>query len=297
VSAPDPIEFARRYAALVEAGEPFAVATVVATEGSASARPGAKALVDAQGNLLFGWIGGGCAESTVRDEALAALADSRPRLLRLDLDDEVLGVGMPCGGYLNVFVEPVLPRAMLWILGHGAIAETLSRMGTLLGFHVTVDDPLASAEAFPTAQVRIADDPDYSKVECGPGSYVVITTQHKSDYEALERVLRESPAWVGLVASRKRAALLLERLHEDGFSLEQLRNVRSPCGLDVGSETPQEIALSILAEIVSARRGGASGQPLAERGGGVVTERGSEVPDAPARARARPPARGDRCPE
>ncbi len=281
MSGPAPIDFARRFAALAEAGERFAVATVVSVEGSASARPGAKAIIDARGQLVFGWVGGGCAESTVRDAAMAALEERRPRLIRLDLDDEVLGVGMPCGGFMNVYVEPVIPAPKLWVLGHGKIAETTARIASLLELHVTVHDPLATPEAFPTADVRIADDPDYAKVECDAATCVVITTQHKSDYEALERVLRQGPGYVGLVASPKRTALLLERLREDGFSPDELSKVSAPCGLDVGSETPQEIALSIIAEVVQHLRGRGSGRPLAEVRGVRVTAAGVEVPEGP----------------
>lgn len=264
-------DFARHYARLVEAGESFAVATVVEIEGSASARPGAKLIVDARGEPVFGWVGGGCAETTVREEARQALATGRPRVVRLDLDDEVLGVGMPCGGHMSVYIEPVTPQARLLVLGHGAIAETLVAAGKLLELHVTVNDPLATPEAFPAADVRIADDPDYAKVECDADTYAVIATQHRSDYEALARVLRQQPAYVGLVASAKRSALVLERLHEDGFPAEELRRVSAPCGLDLGAESPQEIALSILSEILQRRRGeGTTGRPLAEvKGRGV----------------------------
>jgi xanthine dehydrogenase accessory factor len=267
---------------LLEAGDRFAVATVIETEGSASARPGAKAIVDAQGRTVFGWVGGGCAETTVRDEALLAMEDLRPRVIRLDLDDEVLGVGMPCGGYMRVYIEPVVPRPKLLVLGHGLIAETLASFGKLLEFHVTVNDPLATADAFPQADVRIVDDPDYAKAECDADTYVVITTQHKSDYEALERVLRQGPAYVGLVASPKRSALLFERLQEDGFRASDLRRVSAPCGLDVGSQSPQEIALSTIAEILQRRRGGGStGRPLVEVKGVRITEQGVEVPEGP----------------
>lgn len=267
---------------LVEAGEPFAVATVVEVEGSASARPGAKSLIDRRGRTVFGWIGGGCAETTVCDEALRAIEDGCPRVVSLDLDDEVLGVGMPCGGHMRVYVEPVTPQPELLILGHGAIAETLALIGKRLEFRVMVDDPLATQEAFPSADVRITDDPDYAKALCGQDTYVVIATQHKSDYEALERVLRQGPAYVGLVASRKRSALLFERLHEDGFQADALQRVSAPCGLDLGSETPQEIALSIAAEILQRRRGGkGSGRPLVQVRGVQITEAGVGVPEGP----------------
>jgi xanthine dehydrogenase accessory factor len=275
-------EFALALAARLAAGENVAVATVVRIEGSASAKPGAKSIVDAQGRTVFGWIGGGCAESTVRDVAREVMAERSSRLIRLDLDDEVLGVGMPCGGYMEIYIEAMMQAPKLLVLGHGVIAETLVEFGHALGFHTAVNDALATPEAFPRADVRVTEDPDYAKAECDALTYVVIATQHKSDYEALQRVLRQSPAYVGLVASRKRSALVLERLHEDGMSLELLRRVAAPAGLDLGAETPQEIALSILSEIVQRWRGAkTSGRPLMTVKGVQISEAGVEVPEGP----------------
>ena len=131
-----------------------------------------------------------------------------------------------------------------------------------------VNDALASEEAFPRAHVRVTEDLDYAKAEADEETYVVITTQHKSDYQALERVLRQGPAYVGLVASPKRSALLFERLHEDGFELELLKRVSAPAGLDVGARTPQEIALSIFSEILTRYRRGPRNRPTARRGEG-----------------------------
>jgi xanthine dehydrogenase accessory factor len=275
-------EFAQALDARLRAGENVAVATVVRIEGSASAKPGAKSIIDAQGRTVFGWIGGGCAESTVRDVAREVMAERGSRLIRLDLDDEVLGVGMPCGGYMEIYIEAMMQAPKLLVLGHGTIAETLVRFGHALGFHTTVNDALATPESFPQADVRVTEDPDYAKAECDAQTYVVIATQHKSDYEALQRVLRQSPAYVGLVASRKRSALVLERLHEDGMAVELLRRVAAPAGLDVGAETPQEIALSIFAEIVQRWRGAkTSGRPLMEVKGVQITDAGVEVPEGP----------------
>lgn len=265
MAGPAPLDFVRRLGALVEAGERVVVATVVDVTGSASARAGARAIIDAEGRLVFGWLGGGCVETTACDEALRALADERPRLLELDLDDEVLGVGMPCGGHMTVYIDPLIPRAKLLVIGHGRIAETAVRLGKLLDFHVTVNDPLAMSTAFEAADVRVADDPDYAKLETDAETWVLITTQHKSDFEALQRVLTQETAWVGLVASAKRSALLAERLAEAGVSEEAWARVAAPCGLDLGAETPEEIAVSILAEILQRRRGaGSSGRPLVE---------------------------------
>jgi len=273
MAAPSNADFVRQLAARVEAGEPAAVATVVRIHGSASARPGAKAVIDAHGRTVFGWVGGGCAETRVREEALVAMREGTPRVIELDLDDEVLGVGMPCGGSMEVYIEPVLPAPKLLLLGHGAIAETLARMARQLEFRVTVNDPLATAERFPTADERILEDPEYAKLDCDADTWVVIATQHRGDYDALRAVLAAEPAYIGLIASATRSALVLERLREDGVDPAVLSHVRAPCGLDLAAATPQEIALSILSEIVQRRRGG-SGGPLAEvrRAGGRTGE-------------------------
>ena len=108
---------------------PFAIATVVRVEGSSSARRGSKALIDSQGRIVMGWVGGGCAESAVRSEAIRCMRTETPELITLDMQDEVLGVGMPCGGMMDVYIEPVLPQPELVIAGHGRIAETLARLG------------------------------------------------------------------------------------------------------------------------------------------------------------------------
>jgi xanthine dehydrogenase accessory factor len=282
MGAPSATEFAQRLAALLETGEPCAVATVIEVVGSTSALPGAKAIFDRSGRRVFGWVGGGCAETTAREEALRTMQERRPRTVRLDLDDEVLGVGMPCGGHMTVFIEPYLPTPRLLILGHGQIAEALAAIAKILEMNVTVNDPLATSQSFPQADVRVTDDPDYAKAECNDDTYVVITTQHRSDYEALSHVLQQRPAYVGLVASQNRSALLLERLREAGFSLEALRGVAAPCGLDIGSQTPQEIALTIVAEILQRRRGPeTSGRPLVETKGARVTDEGVQAAGGP----------------
>src|SRR5262252_3446569 len=132
--------------------KPFAIATVVRVEGSSSARRGSKALIDAQGKIVMGWVGGGCAESAVRSEALKCIRTQQPELITLDMQDEVLGVGMPCGGIMDVYIEPVLAQPELVIAGHGRIAETLASLGHLMNFSVTVNDPQADRESFPHAE-------------------------------------------------------------------------------------------------------------------------------------------------
>lgn len=242
-------------------GEPFAVATVVETLGSASAKTGAKAAIDRRGRVVFGWVGGGCAEATVCHAALDCMKSGETTVLDIDMNEEILGVGMPCGGSMRVYVEPVLPKPTLWIMGHGRLAECLCALGDTMGFRVVVNDGLADAERYPAAAETIADDSDYSRLRPALEDFVVIATQHKGDHRSMSRALRSQAGYIALIASRKRARLVLDYLRRDGFGEEALARVMAPAGLDLGARTPEEIALSVIAEIVMRRRGG-QGQSL-----------------------------------
>ena len=243
-------------AELTAQGKAFAVATVVRVEGSSSAPRGSKAIIDAQGKLLFGWVGGGCAESAVRLEALRSLELEQPLVITLDMTDELLGVGMPCGGKMDVYIEPVLPRPDLLIAGHGRIAEAMAAFAHLLGFRVLVNDPGAEQSAFPQAEQVVAEDFDLSQTPIGPNTYVVIATQHKNDHLWLQKALQAEAAYVALIASRHRAKLILDYLAAEGVSAERIARIFAPAGFDLGAATPEEIALSILSQIVAVRRGG-----------------------------------------
>src|SRR5262245_41054330 len=244
---------------LAAAQEPFAIATVVRVQGSSSARSGSKAIIDAQGRVVTGWVGGGCAESAVRAEALKAIAAEKPQLITLDMQDEVLGVGMPCGGTMDVYIEPVLPKPELVIAGHGRIAETLARLGDLMNFSVTVHDPSAEREKFPHAARIINKDFDVREIAFGPRTFVVIATQHKNDHIWLQRALEGQAAYVSLVASTHRSQLVLDYLLAEGMPVEKIKRVWAPAGLDLGAATPEEIALSIMSQIVAVRRGALPG--------------------------------------
>jgi len=248
-------------AELAAQGKAFAVATVVRVEGSSSARLGSKAIIDAQGRLLLGWVGGGCAESAVRSEALHSIEQGVSRVITLDMTEELLGVGMPCGGKMDVYIEPVLPGPELLIAGHGRIAETLAKFAPLLGFRVTVNDPGAEPASFPFAERVIAEDFDLTQSPVGLNTFVVIATQHKNDHLWLERALQGKAPYVALVASQHRARLVLDYLAAEGIPADQLARICAPAGLDLGANTPEEIALSIMSQIVALRRGG-SGKPL-----------------------------------
>jgi xanthine dehydrogenase accessory factor len=260
--------FYSRAAELTARRMSYAIATVVRVQGSTSAQRGSKVLIDSQGNIITGWVGGGCAESTVRSEALRCIRLEEPALITLDLQDEILGVGMPCGGMMDVFIEPVLPKPELIIAGHGRIAETLAQLGQLMNFAVTVHDPSANRGKFP--EVRIVNkDFAISEIAFGPSSYVVIATLHKNDHLWLQRALDGEAAYVALIASAHRSRLVLDYLLEEGISPEKVERVWAPAGLDLGAAGPEEIALSIMSQIVAVRRGG-NAASLKERANSMV---------------------------
>lgn len=246
---------------LYKTRRPYALATVVEILGSSSAKPAAKALIDAAGKVIAGWIGGGCAQSMVSKAALECLEIGESCVIEIDLTDEIFGAGMPCGGSMRVYVEPVLPKPVLWLMGHGRIVESLCEFAHRLGFDVIVNDAQATAEHFAKAGQIISDDSRYQQLLPQPGDFVVIATHHKGDYDSLTRALHSEAQYIALVSSRKRAQLVLKRLGQEGFSEASLARVRAPAGLDLAAKLPEEIALAIAAEMVLVRRGGI-GTPL-----------------------------------
>jgi xanthine dehydrogenase accessory factor len=171
------------------------------------------------------------------------------------MQDEVLGVGMPCGGLMDVYIEPVLPQPQLVIAGHGCIAETLASLGHLMNFAVIIHDPQADRQNFPHAERIIDKDFDVTQIVFGPRTYVVIATLHKNDHLWLQRALEGEAAYVALVASAHRSRLVLDYLLAEGMPAEKIERVWAPAGLDLGAATPEEIALSIMSQIVALRRG------------------------------------------
>lgn len=242
---------------------PYALATVVEILGSSSAKPSSKALIGADGRIVTGWIGGGCAQSMVCAAAIQSIETQETQVVDIDLNDEVFGAGMPCGGSMRVYVEPVLPKPSLWLMGHGRIVETLCEFAYTLGFDIIVNDAQASSQRFPVARI-ITDDPRYQQLKPEPGDFVVIATHHKGDYDSITQALSSQASYIGLIASQKRARLVLDRLASEGFSEAELARISSPAGLDLGAKLPEEIALSVISEIVLIRREG-SGMPLREK--------------------------------
>jgi len=244
---------------LAQAGEPFALATVVWARAPSSGKPGATALITAD-RKVTGWIGGACAEPTVIREALRTLEDGTARLLFLGTADElaehqrdgVVTVPIACQseGALEVYVEPVLPAPHIIVIGRSPAAGALAGMALQLGWRSSVLD----AEASPEGAHGI--DQLLREAAVGPASWVVVATQGHYDEDALRAALATSAAYVGLVASRKRAGSVLGYLRDRGVPDVDLARVRAPAGLDLGKVEPREIAVAILAELVQLRAEG-----------------------------------------
>jgi xanthine dehydrogenase accessory factor len=262
-----PVSLLARAVELDRAGRSFALATVVAVRRPTSARPGARGLIHPDGSIE-GFVGGSCARPLVIREALRALADGQPRLLRISKElpsdsrrgDGVVDEIMTChsGGTLEIYVEPHLPAPTLWIAGTSPIAGALAELGLGMGFDVTVVDPVAEGGHLPDA-IRIIAGDDFAALPTpAVGPYVVVASQGTWDEEAVMSALRLEPAYVGLVASPTRAETVRAWLLAEGLAPDRVAALRAPAGLDLGAESAPEVAVSILAELVQVRRGRAA---------------------------------------
>jgi xanthine dehydrogenase accessory factor len=254
-------------------GEAFVMAVVVRREPASSAQVGNTALITEAGEY-HGWLGGSCIQSTVVREAVAALGDSSPRLISLSPDpgaDHRAGVTsfpMTChsGGSVDIYLEPVLPAPKLLLFGVSPVTQALVRLGKVMGYSVDVIDPDADRAGFPDADRIVATLSDEDDVADRPVSqkgrlFAVVATLGQNDEEATLAALRAEPAYLGVVASRKRFAQIRETLVAGGAAAQALDSITNPAGLDIGARAPEEVALSILAEIVRIRR--AAGEPAA----------------------------------
>jgi len=239
--------------------EAVAMASIVRREPPTSGKPGDKAIITESGEIK-GWIGGGCARGIVIKEALAAIEERTPRLVRIltALDtSEQLGVKnykMTCmsGGSLEVYIEPIMPLLELKIFGRSHIAKALCELAALSGFRVTVISDLIEEEMFSAASKRDtlkAFDPTLHLNE-----YVVVCTQGEGDEESLATALKTDPKYLGFVASNRKANAILMKLKRKEVPHSQLAKVKTPAGLDINAKTPSEVAISILAEIIQLSR-------------------------------------------
>jgi len=238
-----------------------ALCTIVRSQGSTPRGVGSKMLVYLDGSIV-GTVGGGEVESRVIREALDSLKDRTARVLPYSMVDPQRGDPGVCGGQLEVFVEPILPPSLLVVIGGGHVGKAVTHLAHWLGFRVAVNDDRAefcNSEAIPDADVYLpflmADLPNHLAIT--PWTYLVLTTRGADvDIAGLPALLKTSAAYIGIIGSRRRWETTRKGLLEAGVSEDALTRVHSPIGLELNAETPEEIAVSILAEILMLRDGG-----------------------------------------
>ena len=230
--------------------------TVVEVEGSAPGKPGARMIVKKDGTTV-GTIGGGAIEKRITEEALTMMQGRGTRLLKYELKD----IGMVCGGGMSVFLEPLVDAHPLIIFGAGHIGAALSKVGAMLGFTTVVVDnrpEFASEEKLPWADRVIADD--YQKtlydLSFSDTTYVVILThRHAYDFEILEYCIEQPFSYLGMIGSRKKVGKAFEQLREKGVTETDIKRIHAPIGLNIGAESPEELAVAIAAQLVTVRSG------------------------------------------
>ena len=245
----------------LERGEAAALVTIVAAHGSTPQRVGAKMLVFADGRTV-GTIGGGCYENDAFGKAREAIVSRQPQLVRYELsDDFAQETGLICGGQMDVYIEPIEPSPELYVIGAGHVGYHLARLAHEVGFRVHVIDDrekFANRDRFPTAAEVVANDISewLTSAQLPPHAYAVIVTRgHTNDLEALRALAPRELRYLGLIGSRAKVARIYDALTADRMPPDLLKRVHAPIGLDIGAVTPQEIAVSILAELIAVKHG------------------------------------------
>lgn len=255
-------------ARLRASGTAFAVATVVRTVDATAAKPGAKALLSGEGTYLDGWIGGGCAKGAVARAARQAVATGQAQLISLRPEEILAAEGVapgseregvrfavnrcPSKGLMDIFVEPVLPLPRLVICGAGPVAVALAELAGRFDFHRILCAPGSVRDALPETEEW--QDSFALALDGADGRHVVIATQGAGDEAALRAVMAAGAASIAFVGSRRKFATLVEKLAADGVDAAALAAVKAPAGVDIGAITSDEIALSILAQVIKAQR-------------------------------------------
>lgn len=244
-----------------ERGEPAALVTIITTQGSTPQRVGAKMLVHADGRTV-GTIGGGCYENDAAGKAREAIRTRRCRVVSYDLADDVAGdSGLICGGQMQVFIEPLDPSPPLYLIGGGHVSQHVARLAHGVGFHVHVLDDrekFASTERFPEAASVIVDHIEswLARADLPPTAFLAVVTRgHTHDLAALRALAGRTFRYVGMIGSRAKVAKLTDALLESGVSADWVRAIHAPIGLRIGAISPEEIAVSIVAELIAVRRG------------------------------------------
>lgn len=241
-------------------GRRGAIATIVNVRGSIPSFKTAKMLVRDDGSIV-GTIGGGCVEAEVWQVAREVMESEKPRTLSFNLNqDPKYDTGLLCGGTLDIFIEPVLPPALLYIFGAGHVSVNLYKVAKDAGFEVTVVDDreaYSNRERFPEAKEVIAEDFDQAMARLTPNesSYIVIVTRgHRDDMRVLRWAVQTPARYIGMIGSKRKTIAVFRELTKEGLSPELFERVHAPVGLDIGAITPEEIAVAIAAELIATRR-------------------------------------------
>lgn len=236
--------------------ETYAMAMVVRRVVPTSGKPGDKAIIRKDGSIS-GWVGGGCTKGIILKEALAAMKDGKPRLVSIDNDagkqykEGVVSYTMTChsGGSVDVYIEPVLPKPHLMIFGKSHIAMALAKLGKTMGYPISVVADNLEKDGFEDVNEMLSlNDFDQDKVRAN--TYIVVSTQGEGDELALENALKSDASYVAFVASLRKANAIFHELRSRGVTFDQLKKIKTPAGLDIKAKLPEEVAISILAQII-----------------------------------------------
>jgi xanthine dehydrogenase accessory factor len=245
---------------LRRSGRRGALATIVHTNGSIPSYESSRMLVREDGSIA-GTIGGGCVEAEVWAAAKEVMQAEAPRKMTFNLNNEAnYDNGLICGGTLEIFVEPILPQPVLYIFGGGHVSMALANAASTAGFAIGVIDDresFANRERFPMAQeIFTSFEESFEKIKPNPSTYLVIVTRgHKDDMHVLRWAVGTSPRYIGMIGSKRKVLSVYRALEKEGVPLEKFAGVHAPVGLDIGALTPEEIAISIAAELIAVRRG------------------------------------------
>jgi xanthine dehydrogenase accessory factor len=241
------------------AGQRGALATIVHTNGSIPSYESSRMLVREDGSIL-GTIGGGCVEADVWAAAKEIMASEAPRKLVFQLNsDAKYDNGLICGGTVEIFVEPILPQPIVYLFGGGHVSTAVAKAAHAVGFGVAVIDDreaFANAQRFPMAQEIYTNYQDaFDKLRPNSSSYLVIVTRgHKEDMRVLAWAVRTQARYVGMIGSKRKVLSVYKALEKEGYRMEEFERVFAPMGLDIGALSPEEIAVSVVGELVAVRR-------------------------------------------
>ena len=241
-------------------GQKCALATIVQVRGSIPSYESAKLLVREDGSML-GTVGGGCVEAEVWNAAREVIETEKPKNMSFSLgQDAAYDEGLICGGQLNIFVEPVIPQPQAFIFGGGHVSKSLSRVASMAGFSTSIIDnreAFANPERFPEAEATYAEEYEdvFPKLPITSSSYIIIVTRgHRDDMRVLRWAITTQARYISMIGSKRKTISVIHELEKEGFPRDAFDRVFAPMGLEIGAESPEEIAVSVVAEMIAMRR-------------------------------------------